>query len=291
MDSSPTTPFAAPVPPTVGNLFSLAHRLYASRWGLIVGVTVVAFVLSWLLSVVTGLLDMALVGSDALFSPLSTLSQILIGAPLLVGPLYVTARLFRGEPAAFDDLFVGFRRWGPVVVVALLVQILIYAIIIPFGFAMMAIGLGSGGSPALYAFIALLALLMFGAVIWVAIRLYFATLLCADPTAPRLGILESIRTSWEITRGHAWPLFVVAVALGILAMISFVLLIVPFLLYGGPILVCAGGVAYALICHRSGLIPLAPYDDCPYCNYDLRAIESDTCPECGSTVFRPSAVS
>jgi uncharacterized membrane protein len=290
METSLATPFVPPVRPTAGNIFSISHRLYAARWGLIVGVSVTAFVLSWVLGLLTGLMDLALVGTDAYFNPLSTLSQILVGAPLLVGPLYVTARLFRGEPAEFADLFVGFRRWGPVVVVALLVQVIVYAVVIPFGLAMTAVGLTAGGNPAAIAGIAIFGLLMLGLVVWIAIRLYFATLLCADPAGPRLGIVASIKASWDITRGHAWALFVVAVGLGILAMISLILLIVPFLLYGGPVLMCAGGVAYALVCHEAGLIPLAPYDDCPFCKYDLRATGSDTCPECGSTVFRATAI-
>jgi uncharacterized membrane protein len=286
MDATPAAPFAPPVQPTAGNLFSLAHRLYTSRWRLIVGTSVAALVLNWLIAAIAGLLDLAIVGRDAVISPLSTLTQILVGAPLLVGPLYVATRLFRGEPAEFADLFVGFERWIPVVAVALLVQVIVYVAVIPIGVALAAVGLGTGGNPAAVAGVALLGLLLFGVVIWLSIRLYFATLLCADRRGPRLGAIESIKTSWGITRGHAWALFVVAVGLGILAAISLVLLVVPFLLYGAPILVCAGAVAYALICHDAGLIPLAPYDDCPYCKYDLRATESTTCPECGSTVLR-----
>lgn len=290
MQTPLATPFVVPVPPTAGNIFSISHRLYAARWGLIVGVSATAFVLSWILSVITGILDFFLVGQDALINPLSIASQILIGAPLLIGPLYVTARLFRGEPATFGDMLVGFRRWGPVVVVALLVQVIIYAVVIPFGVAIAAVGLTSGGNPVAIAAVAAFGLLMLGVVIWIAIRLYFATLLCADPFGPRLGIVSSIRTSWSITQGHAWALFVVAVGLGFIAIISFILLIVPFLLYGGPLLMCAGGVAYALVCHQAGLTPLAPYDDCPFCKYDLRATNSDTCPECGSTVIRAATL-
>lgn len=291
MDRSHTTPFVPPVPPTFGNIFAISHQLYAARWGLTVGVCVVAIILNMLLSLFAGVLDALIVGSDASFNPVSTLSQILLGAPLLVGPLYVAARLFRGEPAEFSDLFIGFRRWGAVVVVALLVQIIVYAVVIPFGIAIAAVGLTSGGNPVALVGIGAAGLVMLGVVVWITIRLYFATLLCADPAGPNLGIIDSVKTSWRITHGHAWSLFLVAVVLGILAVISLLLLVVPFLIYGAPVLMCAGGVAYALICHKAGLIPLSPYDHCPSCQYDLRGTDSGICPECGAAVIRDNAAS
>jgi uncharacterized membrane protein len=279
-----------PVPPTASAIFSLAHKLYAARWGLIVGVSVTAFLVIGLLGLITGLIDSALVGPDSMFDPISALSQILVGTPLLLGPLYVTARLFRGEPADYKDLLVGFRRWGHVVVVTLLIHIIVYAGVIAFALAMLAAGFAPGGRLGAIAAIGLIGIFMLCFVIWIAIRLYFAALLCADPAGPNLGIIESIRTSWDITRGHAWALFILAVAGTLIAMMSLLLLVVPFVLYGGPLLMCISGVAYALICHKAGLIPLAPYDQCPFCNYDLRAIESDICPECGRAVCHNTAI-
>lgn len=290
METDPATPLAAPVLPTARNILSLAHQTYASRWGLIVGASVTALVLSWVIGFVAGLLDLAIVGSDALITPVSALAQILVITPLAIGPIYIAVRLFRGEPAEFGDLTVGFRRWGAIVAITFLTYALMYLVLVPFGVAIGALaGFGSAG-PAMIALTVLLGFGMLGVMLWVGVRLYFATLLCADPAGPRLGVIESFKTSWSITRGHAWALFVVAVALVLISAVAALLLVVPFLLYAGPLIMCAAAVAYALVCHEAGLIPLAPYDDCPHCKYDLRATESPTCPECGQTVPRGLAV-
>lgn len=285
MENTPAAPFAPPVAPTVNNLFSLGHKLYKSRWGLIVGASVASVALSWLLGLITGFVDAGLFGADALVSPVTMLAQALVGAPLLVGPLYLTARLSRGEPAEFQDVLIGFRRWGPVVATAFLVQAAVWVAMIPLGVGMAAMGSNPFGIVVMF----LLGLAALGVTTWLTIRLYFAPLLCADPAGPRPGVTDSIKASWTITKGHALTLFVVSIALGVIGVISALLLVVPFLLYGAPLGFCVGGVAYVLVTHQAGLIPMAPYDDCPFCKYDLRGTASSTCPECGATVPRPGA--
>lgn len=281
-------PLFQPVPLTSSNLISLAHRLYKARWGLIVGGFAIAVILGWIVGVVAAFADALIFGADAIFNPINLLSQIFFNTPLTVGSLYIAVRVFRNEPANLGDLWIGFSKWLPVVAVGVLVQVVIWAALIPIGIAFAAIGgtAGAGGGPALMAVTAVLGIGLLIFAVWFSIRLYFATLLCADPAGPNLGIIESIATSWRITSGHAWALFAVAIVLGIVAAISMLLLIVPFFLYGGPVLVCAGAAAYALACHKSGIIPLAPYDDCPYCGYSMQQVPTDTCPECGNTVNR-----
>jgi uncharacterized membrane protein len=287
LDDPRGTLFATPVRPTIGAIFSIAHRLYSARWGLVVGVSVVAIVLNIVLSALAGVFDRLLVGPNTLIRPATLLAQTLVGAPLVVGPLYVVVRIFRGEPAEFTDMFIGFQRWGIIVGVAAIIGVLNFVLMLPLQLAMSGFGTSTGGNLALMVAVILLGSLMtVGVLLWINIRLYFAPLLCVDPAGPRLGIINSIKTSWTMTNGYVRPLFVVAIALGIIAGVSLLLLIIPFILYGGPLIACVGGVAYALICHRTGVIPLAPYTECPYCEYDLRQSESDRCPECGNFVDR-----
>tara|TARA_R110000782_G_scaffold20398_3_gene55090 strand:- start:18834 stop:19727 length:894 start_codon:yes stop_codon:yes gene_type:complete len=278
-------PLFETVPLTISNVLSLSHRLYTARWGLIVGAFSLAVVIQWIIGAVTGLIDIAIFGQGLIVSPLNLLAQILISTPLLVGALYVAVRVYRNEPATLGDLWIGFSRWLPVVAVGLLVQLAVYGAMLPIGVAA-GILAGAGGGPATVAVAVILAIGLLILAIWLSIRLYFATMLCADPAGPNLGVVDSITTSWRITSGHAWTLFVVAVAMGIVAMLSLVLLIVPFFLYGGPVLVCGGAAAYALACHKAGIIPLAPYDDCPHCGYSMRDAPTDICPECGNVVHR-----
>jgi uncharacterized membrane protein len=278
-------PLFETVPLTVSNILSLSHRLYTARWGLIVGAFALAIVLQWIIGAITGLIDIAIFGQDLIVSPINLLAQILFSTPLLVGALYVAVRVYRNEPATIGDVWIGFSKWLPVVAVGLLVQLAVYGAMVPIGIAI-GILAGAGGGPAMAALAVLLAIGLLVLAVWLSIRLYFATMLCADPAGPNLGVIESITTSWRITSGHAWTLFVVAVVLGLLAMVSLLLLIVPFFLYGGPVLVCGGAAAYALACHKAGIIPLAPYDDCPHCGYPMRDAPTDTCPECGNEVYR-----
>lgn len=290
MDDPRRVLFATPARPTIGNIFTLAHQVYGSHWGLVVGVSAVAVVLNLIVAAIGGAIDYFLVGPDAMLSPASLVLQAVFGTPLVVGPLYVVVRIFRGEQAGFGDMFVGFQRWGVVAGVGAIAGVINFVMLIPLQLATMSSASSMGGNSTVAIIVTLLASLatLFVA-LWINIRLYFAPILCVDPNGPRTGAVDSIKTSWTMTAQHTWALFVVAIALGIIATVTLLLLLVPFVLYGGPVIACAGGVAYALIGHRTGLIPLAPYTECPYCEYDLSDTDSDRCPECGNFVD-PEAV-
>lgn len=279
--------FATPARPTIGNIFTLAHRVYGSHWGLIVGVSAVAVVLNLIVGAIGGGIDYLLVGPDAMISPASLVLQAVFGTPLVVGPLYVVVRVFRGEEAGFGDMFIGFQRWGVVAGVGAIVGVINFVMLFPLQLVAASTASSMGGNAAVAIVVTLLAsLATIFVALWINIRLYFAPLLCVDPHGPLPGAVDSIKTSWNMTGQHTWALFVIAIALGIIATVSLLLLVVPFVLYGGPVIACAGGVAYALIAHRTGLIPLAPYTECPFCEYDLSDTDSDRCPECGNFVDR-----
>jgi len=59
--------------------------------------------------------------------------------------------------------------------------------------------------------------------IYLAIRLQFSTYLIVDK---KLGIMDSIKTSWRITRGHTWNLFLFGLLLLLLNILGAIALII-----------------------------------------------------------------
>lgn len=283
-------PLELPHKLTFSAIFSLAHRVYSLRFGLIVGAVTVALLIQFLVGFTAGLIDLgifALIGlSQIPVQPITILVQAAIGTPLAVGPMFIAARIYRGERTGFGDMWIGFARWMPVAAVGLIVQLITLAITLPLTISMITIGGWTSTNPLGIAAVATLAMLSGVLSLFIAVRLYFAALLCADPAGPSLSITDSVKTSWRITGTCIYPLCGAAIVLSIIGFFTMILILVPFFLYGGPIIAAAGGVAYCIACHHAGVIPLAPYDDCPICGYDLRDSEGATCPECGSNVPR-----
>lgn len=278
-------PIAPPLTVRFGHIVSTAHTIYNTRWGLVVGAFCVATLIQWIIGIPAGLLDIALFGQNTVFSPIASLTNILVGTPLTLGPAYVAVRIYRGQHTSVGDVFVGFSRWVPVVCVGLAIQAAVIAMSAAMGVTVTAAA--TSASPGVILTGAIFALVCVALLIWVSIRLYFATLICVDPEGPRPSPIECLSTSWNMTSGHTLPLLGVALLMTVIATLTAVCLIIPLLLYGGPIFAAAAAAAYAFACHESGIIPLAPYDDnCPHCGYDLSATDTPRCPECGRDVPR-----
>lgn len=134
-------------------------------------------------------------GPQSPVSVLSPLWSILITGPLFVGLAALVLTAVRGREPELDELLTGFRTY-----VNAVGGMLVYSIAVVVGLILLVV-------PGLVAIV----------------RLSFTPYLIADRD---LDPIDAVKTSWERTRGHGWPLFgLLIVSLGILV-VGLLLLIV-----------------------------------------------------------------
>ncbi|MFG0245500.1 MAG: hypothetical protein ACF8MF_05540 [Phycisphaerales bacterium JB052] len=275
---------------SIRNVFSWAHAILGERWGTLVGCAALIFIYGMIAGILINLIDSFLFGFDAMVRPFELLHSVLITGPLSVGPIYIACRTFRGQHSNFSDILIGFRRWGSVAFIGFIIQIGALLALIPFGVISTALTTTTAGSSGLTILMMLvLVVLLAGGAMYLAVRLYFATLLCADPLGPQLGAIESISESWRITQKPAWVLFACALLIAVIIGVSATCFLVPMVLYGLPLSYAAAGSVYVVLTHKSGIIPVEGYDECPFCDYNLVDLDTNRCPECGAHVIRPQA--
>ena len=275
---------------SIGSIFGWAHAIISVRWGTLVGCAAFIFVYGFITGIVISLVDIALVGLNAWINPVELLHSVLVTGPLSVGPIYIACRIFRGQHTTFNDIWIGFHRWGSIVFIGLIIQLSARIAMVPIGVIFSNMSRTTAGNSQLtilLLFVLSLSLLIVA--LYLGIRLYFATLLCADPLGPQLAAIESISESWRITRSVAWRLFFTALLISIIVGISAMCLFVPLILYGLPLTYAAAGSVYVVLTHKCGIIPVEGYDECPFCEYNLHGLDTNRCPECGAHVIRPQA--
>ncbi len=288
MHIEPLDPIANIERVTFGNIFGWSHRVMSWKWGLLVGCAASLVIYEFVVSFFLSMAIQFAFGTGVLFNPLEFLHSILVIAPLSVGPIYIAAKIFRGQRAVFDDIWIGFTRWAPIVLIGFLIQAGYLIAMVPIGVMIAMSQRATAGNSALTILLMLvLGLALLVGSVYIAVRLYFATLLCADPMGPKLGGISAITESWRITRNSAWTLFLTAIVISIIAGISAACLFIPLILYGLPLTYGAAGAVYVILTHQSGIIPVEGYDVCPYCEYDISTLDTSQCPECGSHVIRP----
>jgi hypothetical protein len=257
---------------TIGDSFSAGWAaLKANYWRLLgamllVGVTSIAtsFVLQ-LLPVIGAVLDQI---------------ASLFLAPFAVSLVYTNVRAVRGEnPNAllfFSDAWP--RYWG-LVGVTVLTWLIMVGVMLPFALiAVLAgvLGASGGGALTIFLVIAFVLLVAIPLLLYLQARLSFAGVLYMDAPPGRLGVIDSITLSWRRTAPFAWALVGLHLLLAIIVLGSFLLLFLPAIFLGFPILLACIAAAYTQIFPKScaGL--------CPNCGYDCRSSPPGTCPECGT---------
>jgi len=158
----------------VGAVYGHGWRQLRKHFGILLGVTIVMFLLGALPGVTqeTGTKSYGL---------LAAAYQVLFIGPVTYGGYYVFLTAARDEAPSFADLFAGFRNYGNVVLASFVVSLII--------------GIG------------VLFLVVPGIIF--ACKLVFVPYLVMDR---KLRAFDAMNESWRITDGYAWTVFFAIVA-------------------------------------------------------------------------------
>ena len=270
-----TPAFAAPIEASYsfGNAFDLAVRTLKSQWGPLVLaglVTLAAYTVigapQWIMQAASEAsrdddfkMRMGLGGGCFGF-----VVNILIGGPLLAGIALCGANAVAGR-GNVADLFLGFRRYGQVLLAYLLlmaissgVAFVVYlgAILaaLAMGFATgAASNVGVGISVGILAAVSVGVALGLLATALVFVRVIFVPVLVADTSLGSIGVMDALRINWQATRGLGWSLMALFVVVSMLVAASLLLLCVGYVLLGLPLAIAALGAVYTMLFRRGAM--------------------------------------
>lgn len=263
--------------------FALSHgwSTFTRAWGLLVVAVLAVFLsglptqLAWQFVGPGMRLAKAPVGAIvltvAILGLLGLAWSVLVQWPLAAGASVAAAEAARGRTAAFGALFAGFRRLGPTILATLLAWLVTALATLPLA------GLVAGGilvtvlgarrsDDTLFA-VGLVVAVVAGIAailvsIWLTARLAFAATRAADPALPKVGGVESMRISWNATRGHALSVVGVLILGGLVSFAGFLCCVVGLPLFGAPLSHAWMGALYiALVDPGSAVAAEAPATD------------------------------
>lgn len=199
--------------------------------------------------------------------------QFMTAAGSLIGfalNLLVSAHFFAGSVVAaanatlglgrMGDVLLGFKRYGTVLLTALLVFLISLAVLC-VAYLPMILGLivafatrgadgeisNSGGAVMGVTFLATFVLMILGFAM-VIIRVSFAPAIAADPEHGGSGAIDAIRLNWRRTSiGTGFSLLGLLIIVGLIMFVSVLLLCVGCFLLGLSIAIAAAGAAYQLL--------------------------------------------
>jgi uncharacterized protein DUF4339 len=197
----------------IGQCVSRAWELMKSNFGLMLGTTVLV------------ILCMQAAG---IIPILGACIGLVLDGPLMGGLYLFYLKLIRGEPATVGDGFSGFKRFGPLLLVFVLMMILIYLPFVPVAVYGGVTGQFDRQSPD--ALFVILAIAGFLAMMYLAISFFYAIPLVADL---ELGAWEALQVSRRVVNRRFFAFLGLGVVgclimlLGLLALCFGVLVAMP----------------------------------------------------------------
>jgi hypothetical protein len=232
--------------------FAKGMALFKSRYGGLLAATLVFILLLVGVGLAKALVNSVLGADPDQTSATATdhLIDIFISVPLTAGILLIALQHLRGESPAMGTLFAGFRRYWPLVGIGVLLMLIFMAPVVVaalfLGFGALFLGGTSAALPAITVTAILVGLVLICIFIMLYTKLIFASLLCIDPRT-RLGVCESISTSWRMTGPDFWPLLGLIIVMGLILIGTSILLVLPLFFVGIPLCLAITVSAYELI--------------------------------------------
>lgn len=232
-------------PLDIGEVYSLGWSLMGSNYGLLLGISLLFVLLNAGIGVSLAILDRA---SPTLATILNLASSLFFMPPLTAGVFFMGVRMFREEPIALEQMFAGFSRYWVVVGINLIMALLIVCCLIPGG-VLMIVGFAiapAGNTVGLVTAICGMAV-MIAMVIFISIRLAYATMACLDPQNGYPGVMDSLVLTWRATAPVAGRLLLLYVLVSLTILATLLLLCIGLPLLGYPFGLAVCGVAYVAV--------------------------------------------
>jgi hypothetical protein len=232
--------------------FAKGMALFKSRYGGLLAATLVFILVLLGVGLVKAMVNSVLGVDPNHTSPTATdhLIDIFFTVPLTAGILLITLLHLRGESPAMGTLFAGFRRYWPLVGIGVLLMLIFVGPIVVaalfLGFGALLMPITSAAAPAITVTAILVGLVLICILIMLYTKLIFASLLCIDPRT-RLGVCDSIATSWRMTGPVFWPLLGLIIVMGLILIGTIIVLVLPVFFVGIPLCLAITVSAYELV--------------------------------------------
>lgn len=235
---------------TVEKAFSRGWQVFKSNYGFLLG----ASCLFLLIHGVVGVIDDVIIDN----SWASAAILALFTMPFSVGFGWVGVRCARVRGQVVEDrpgmsaLFAGFGRYLPIVGIGIIGYVCTIGSLQGLGFITgnSLSFLGADGNwlmPNIGPGFAVALIVWFIFAVWISVRWMFPDVICIDPRQRDKGVMASLGGSWRATGPIFWPLLGLMVCLALIGLVSFILLVLPFIFFGMPLIMAIHGAAYTLI--------------------------------------------
>lgn len=251
-------------PYSAGAAFRLGWASFAAQWGPLTVCTLI-FIGGWIAISIPGWIGQAMFagaggqgGGGAtvltvgglLASCVGYLAQIFVGLPFAAGFYYCGVRAVRRELVP-SDAFAGFRRYWAVMGISLLTAVMSAVVgvvcVVPaaIGVVIMVstnsgVGLAIGIGLSIVFAIVLLCFLL--------VVLVMPPLIVVDPRMRAEWCPGALSIAWQMGRGgNCASYFALSILMGIFVGLTLLVLVVPFILLGLPLLMAVVGAAYELM--------------------------------------------